>query len=166
MDGIFGQILNLLFQLRDYQEFAVEAAIEKGGGIIVSPAGSGKTVMGLEIIARLGQPALWVTHTKELLYQTIDRAVEFLQVPKDEIGIMGDSKRIIGDRLTVGLVQTLVKGVPKKKRQEIVECLRRKEIQASVVILRSRFTTDLPFSGMGADQLKRQPTPDVDYRRL
>jgi len=54
----------------------------------------------------------WITHTKELLYQAIDRAVEFLQVEKDEIGIMGDGKRTVGDRLTVGLVQTLVKGVP------------------------------------------------------
>ncbi len=44
---------NSNIQLRDYQHAAVEAAIEKGGGVIVSPAGSGKTVMGLEIIARL-----------------------------------------------------------------------------------------------------------------
>ncbi len=44
---------NSKIQLRDYQSQAVEAAIEKGGGVIVSPAGSGKTVMGLEIIARL-----------------------------------------------------------------------------------------------------------------
>lgn len=99
-------------QLRDYQTPAVEAAIEKEGGVIVSPAGSGKTIMGLEIIARLRQPTLWITHTKELLHQAIDRAEEFLQVQKDEIGIMGDGKRTVGDRLTVGLVQTLVKGIP------------------------------------------------------
>ncbi len=99
-------------QLRDYQRQAVEAAIEKGGGVIVSPAGSGKTVMGLEIIARLQQPTLWITHTKELLYQVIDRAAQFLDIERDEIGILGDGKRTIGDRLTVGLVQTLVKGIP------------------------------------------------------
>jgi superfamily II DNA or RNA helicase len=98
-------------QLRDYQSQAVETAIEKGSGVIVSPAGSGKTVMGLEIIARLRQPALWITHTKELLYQVRDRAVQFLDMQKDEIGIMGDGKRTIGDSFTVGLVQTLVKGI-------------------------------------------------------
>ena len=103
---------NSKIQLRDYQSKAVEAAIEKGSGVIVSPAGSGKTVMGLEIIARLGQPTLWVTHTKELLYQLGDRAVQFLDIPRDDIGIIGDGKRTIGDRLTAGLVQTLVKGVP------------------------------------------------------
>jgi len=103
---------NSNIQLRDYQRPAVEAAIDKGGGVIVSPAGSGKTIMGLEIIARLRQPALWVTHTKELLYQVIDRAVQFLDIPRDEIGIFGDGKRNIKDRLTVGLVQTLVKGIP------------------------------------------------------
>ena len=105
---------NSNIQLRDYQFQAVEAAIEKGGGVIVSPAGSGKTIMGLEIIARLRQPTLWITHTKELLYQAIDRAVQFLDIPKDEIGIIGDGKRTIGDRLTIGLVQTLVKGVSTK----------------------------------------------------
>lgn len=99
-------------QLRDYQKLAVGAAIDKGGGVIVSPAGSGKTVMGLEIIARLQQPVLWITHTKELLYQAIDRAVKFLNIPKDEIGIFGDGKRVTGNMLTVGLVQTLVKGIP------------------------------------------------------
>lgn len=103
---------NSKIQLRDYQKPAIEAAIEKGGGVIVSPAGSGKTVMGLEIIARLRQPALWVTHTKELLYQAVDRAVKFWQLSKDEIGIFGDGKRILGDRLTVGLIQTLVKHIP------------------------------------------------------
>ena len=103
---------NSNIQLRDYQRQAVEAAIEKGGGVIVSPAGSGKTIMGLEIVALLQQPTLWVTHTKELLYQVIDRAVQFLDIPKDEIGIIGAGKRTIGDRLTVGLVQTLVKGMP------------------------------------------------------
>jgi superfamily II DNA or RNA helicase len=105
---------NSTIQLRDYQLPAVETAIEKGGGVIVSPAGSGKTVMGLELIARLRQPALWVTHTKELLYQAIDRAVEFLQLQKDEIGIYGAGKKTIGDRLTVGLVQTLVRGIPEE----------------------------------------------------
>jgi len=99
-------------QLRDYQQPAVDAAVERGNGVIVSPAGSGKTVMGLELIARLRQPALWVTHTKELLYQAIDRAVEFLQLQKDEIGIYGAGKKTIGEKLTVGLVQTLVKGIP------------------------------------------------------
>lgn len=105
---------NSQIQLRDYQRPAVETATEKGGGVIVSPAGSGKTIMGLELIARLQQPALWVTHTKELLHQAIDRAVEFLQLPKAEIGIYGDGKRTIGDKLTVGLVQTLVKGLPEE----------------------------------------------------
>ena len=101
-------------QLRDYQQPAVDAAVERGNGVIVSPAGSGKTVMGLELIARLRQPALWVTHTKELLYQAIDRAVEFLQLPKETIGIYGDGKKTIGEKLTVGLVQTLVKGIPQE----------------------------------------------------
>ena len=103
---------NSNIQLYDHQSQAVEVAIERGGGVIVSPAGSGKTVMGLEIIARLRQPTLWITHTKELLYQVIDRAVQFLDIDRDEIGILGDGKRTIGERFTAGLVQTLVKGIP------------------------------------------------------
>lgn len=96
-------------KLRDYQEPAVQAATAAGSGVIVSPCGSGKTVMGIELIRRCRQPALWVTHTKELVDQTLDRFEEFTDIPRQEIGYIGGGKVRLGERVTVGLVQTLIK---------------------------------------------------------
>jgi len=65
--------------------------------------------MALWIIAERKQPALIVVHTKELLNQWIDRIDAFLGIPAAEVGIIGNGKRTIGDRITVALVQSLYK---------------------------------------------------------
>ena len=44
--------------LYEYQEVAVNKLIESEGGVLQSPAGSGKTQMGLATIAKLGYKAL------------------------------------------------------------------------------------------------------------
>ena len=93
--------------LRTYQEPAVEKALRAKSGIIQAPCGSGKTIIGLEIIARARQPALWLVHTKDLMEQALDRIEEYLQIPKDEIGIIGDGKQVIGENITVGMIQSL-----------------------------------------------------------
>ncbi len=81
----------------------------KDFGTLSAPTGSGKTIMALYIIAQRKQPALIVVHTKELLNQWCDRIETFLGIPKAEIGIIGAGKKIIGDNITVALVQTLYK---------------------------------------------------------
>ncbi len=93
--------------LRDYQQPAVEQALQAKSGIIQAPCGSGKTIIGLEIIARARQPALWLVHTKDLMEQARDRIQEYLRIPRNEIGTIGDGKVVIGERITVGMVQTL-----------------------------------------------------------
>ncbi len=65
------------------------------------------TSMGLEILARIGQPALWLTHTRDLMDQARDRAAEFLSMPRGEIGMIGAGQDKAGPRLTVALVQAL-----------------------------------------------------------
>lgn len=100
---------NSVIQLRNYQESAVNEFVKWKIGGIVAPCGAGKTMIGLEALARIGQPALWVTHTKELADQVIERACSVFDLIKDEIGFIGDGKFRIGDRLTVALIQTLSK---------------------------------------------------------
>ena len=65
--------------------------------------------MALYVIAERKQPALVIVHTKELLYQWQARAVQFLGLQKDEIGLIGDGKKTIGDRLTIGIVNSVYK---------------------------------------------------------
>ena len=88
-------------------------------GILVAPAGSGKTIMGLSLIPLSGQPALWLTHTGPLATQAQERAETFL--PNiGKIGRIGGGKWTLGDNLTIGMIQTLVRNPDKliKMRNE------------------------------------------------
>ena len=89
-------------QLRDYQQLAVDDALKKSFGIIESGTGSGKTVMGLALIAARRQPTLVVVHTKELLHQWKERAEQFLAC---DVGLIGDGKFSI-EPLTVSIVNS------------------------------------------------------------
>jgi superfamily II DNA or RNA helicase len=94
-------------QLRGFQKEAVNAVLSRDFGVLSSPTGSGKTVMALAIVAIRRQPTLVITHTKELANQWISRAQTFLGIPEGEVGVIGDGKRTIGNRLTISLVQSL-----------------------------------------------------------
>ncbi|MDM8549771.1 four helix bundle protein [Desulfobacterales bacterium HSG2] len=96
-------------QLKPFQEEAVRVMLSKEFGTLSAPAGSGKTVMALYLIAQRRQPALIVVHTKDLAFQWVDRIGTFLGIPEDEVGFIGGGKRNIGERITVALVQTLYK---------------------------------------------------------
>lgn len=98
--------------LYPFQERAVSATLARRFGVLNSPTGSGKTVMALYIIAMRRQPTLIVCHTKELLYQWRDRAMEFLNLQKEEIGIIGDGQHSIGKRLTIAIINSLYKYAP------------------------------------------------------
>ena len=64
--------------LYEYQEEAVGAMLINHYGILQSPAGSGKTQMGIALAARLGVKTLWLTHTKDLLTQSKTRAEQYM----------------------------------------------------------------------------------------
>jgi superfamily II DNA or RNA helicase len=93
--------------LRPNQEAAIEKTLDKDFGVIVSPPGSGKTVIGLELIAQKRQPALIIVHRKQLFDQWIDRIQSFLKIPKKEIGQIGNQKFKIGKEITVAMIQSL-----------------------------------------------------------
>jgi len=94
-------------ELRDFQKEAVDAMLQKDFGTLSAPTGSGKTVMALKLIAERRQPCLVIVHTKELLHQWRDRIESFLGIPRDEIGIIGDGKKRIGEKLAVGIVNSI-----------------------------------------------------------
>jgi len=100
---------NFIGQLKPFQHKAVRVMLSRDFGVLDAPPGSGKTVMALYIIARRRQPALIVVHTKDLAYQWIERAGEFLGIPADTVGFMGDGKNVVGKKITVALVQSLYK---------------------------------------------------------
>lgn len=93
--------------LKPFQSAAVEAMLKREFGTLSAPTGSGKTIMGLYIIARRRQPTVVIVHTKDLAHQWIQRIEQFLGVPADQVGLIGAGKKRIGERITVALVQTL-----------------------------------------------------------
>lgn len=96
-------------KLHPYQYSAVKDIIGRRFGVLEAPPGAGKTVMALAVIAYRKQPALVVVHTKELMYQWHRRSHEFLGIPLDEIGLIGDGNSRIGDRLTIAIINSLYK---------------------------------------------------------
>lgn len=93
--------------LYPYQEKAVETLSESIGGVLQSKAGSGKTQMGIALIAALGRKSLWLTHTKDLLNQSRDRAAQYLD--KSLFGEITEGRVNIGTGITFATVQTLAK---------------------------------------------------------
>lgn len=95
--------------LYPYQEKAVETAIKWKNGVLVMPCGSGKTQCGLEIIARIGGRALWLTHTQDLLNQSKARAEAVLN--QGGYGTITAGKVNVGSHITFATVQTLAQQV-------------------------------------------------------
>lgn len=93
--------------LYPYQERAVQSALKGKNGILVMPCGSGKTQCGLEIIARIGGRALWLTHTQDLLNQSKKRAESVLG--QGGYGSITAGKVNLGTHITFATVQTLSK---------------------------------------------------------
>lgn len=93
--------------LYDYQKAAVNAVFGAKNGILVSPCGSGKTQMALEIVARVGGRALWLTHTGELLTQSMERAKSVYCLDKSQYGTITAGKVNIGSAITFATVQTM-----------------------------------------------------------
>ncbi|WP_371328239.1 DEAD/DEAH box helicase family protein [Pedobacter sp. ok626] len=106
--------------LREYQLPAVEVASKKDIGIIVAPPGSGKTVVGLKIIADKQQPALIVVHRNQLADQWAERIEAFLGIPKQDIGRIGQGKTKIGKRVTIAMIQSLGKELQKPGADQLV----------------------------------------------
>lgn len=92
----------------EYQEKAIQTMIKVKRGILNARCGSGKSIMAIEIIRRIGYKALIICHTKELLNQFKDYLVNDLGLQKGEYGIIASGKVEIGEYITIALRQTLV----------------------------------------------------------
>jgi len=95
--------------LKDFQHEAVNNMLKKDFGTLCAPPGAGKTVMALYMISKRKQPAIIVVHTKDLAFQWIERINTFLDIPVDEIGFIKAGKHTVGKKITVALVQSLLK---------------------------------------------------------
>jgi len=89
------------------QRDAVETARREGNGIVVMPCGTGKTQTALRLVASLGVRSLWLTHTKDLLNQSLNRAKSLFGLLPSDFGTITEGKIAVGEAITFATVQTL-----------------------------------------------------------
>lgn len=105
--------LSPLPSLYPYQENALKTLLKEKNGCLEAPCGSGKTRIGLALIKALGLKTLWLTHTKDLLNQSLDSAESLFPTYKETFGTITEGKVDIGSTITFATVQTLVRLDPK-----------------------------------------------------
>lgn len=98
--------------IRDYQKGAADGLLGRGQpgtgfGTIVLPCGSGKTVVGLEILARLATNTLVLTTNVAAVHQWIDELLDKTTLTADQIGEYTGDKKLIR-AVTVATYQVLV----------------------------------------------------------
>jgi superfamily II DNA or RNA helicase len=103
--------INFKGRLRPFQQVAVDQMLARDFGTLSSATGSGKTIMALYMIARRRQPTLIVVHTKDLAAQWTTRIETFLGIDAAKVGLIGDGKKVPGEKITIALVQSLYKCV-------------------------------------------------------
>lgn len=93
--------------LYDFQEKAVKNLLRLNYGILQAPAGSGKTQIGIGLLAALGRKTLWITHTKDLLEQSKERYGKYMDTSL--VGTIKDGKIDIGKGVTFAIINSLAK---------------------------------------------------------
>lgn len=91
--------------LYDYQQKALNALVEYGKGILQSPAGSGKTQIGIATAVALGARTLWLCHTLDLVKQSKSRAEQYMS--PSLTGTITEGRVQIGKAITFATVQTM-----------------------------------------------------------
>ena len=94
-------------ELYDYQTDALLRMFAARYGILVSPAGSGKTQIAIALAKAYSRPTLWLTHTADLLAQSKSRAERYMDPAL--IGTITRGKVNIGRGITFATVQTMAK---------------------------------------------------------
>ncbi len=97
------------YRLYSRQRDAVEKLIAAEGGVLVAPPGSGKTIIGIELVVRLQQRALILVHKKQIFTQWLDRLENGLGIPRKEIGMIGNGKKKFSPQITLAMIQTLAR---------------------------------------------------------
>lgn len=106
-----GRALDVAFrgELTKSQSQAVRALVSYDAGILVAPAGAGKTVVATDLISRRARNTLILVHRTQLVEQWIARLAMFLDIEAKQIGRIGGGRRKPNGDLDVAMIQSLVR---------------------------------------------------------
>ncbi len=94
-------------QLRPDQDEAVMAMSAHDIGVLCAPTAFGKTVTAAAIVARRAVNTLILVHRTELLKQWQERLRAFLDLGKNDLGIIGGGKHKPSGKIDVAVMQSL-----------------------------------------------------------
>lgn len=103
------------YQPRPHQSAAVSAllASETGSGVVVAPAGSGKTDIGVLLCSRVRTPAVVLAPTIDIMHQWRERFTggpeTFARMPGASVGLVGAGKDERDADIVVASPKTLVR---------------------------------------------------------
>jgi superfamily II DNA or RNA helicase len=113
--------LNVAFRgaLTPQQQDAVDDLADRDLGVLVSPPGTGKTVMGCALIAAARVPSLVLVYRKPLLEQWRDELCSLLDLSADQVGQLTGGRDRRSGVVDIATVQTLA------RRDDVAELTRR-----------------------------------------
>lgn len=96
-------------QLTSVQKSAVTEMVRHDNGVLVAPSGSGKTVMGIYMIAARRRNTLVLVHRRPLLEQWRAQLASFLEIDPATIGQIGGGKEKPTGFIDVAMLQSLIR---------------------------------------------------------
>ncbi len=96
-------------RLRGEQELTVSALLPHDCGVLAATTAFGKTVVGIRMIAERGLKTLILVHRRILMDQWIERLIQFSDLPREAIGVVGGGKRNLKGAVDIALIQSLVR---------------------------------------------------------
>ena len=93
--------------LRKDQKAAVREMFKHEIGVLCAPTAFGKTVTAAALIARRKVSTLVLVHRTVLLRQWQERLTGFLEIPKDELGVIGGGKKKPSGMIDIAVMQSL-----------------------------------------------------------
>lgn len=88
-------------ELKSYQQDAAEAVLEKDFATLIGGHKSGKTVIALYVVAQRRQPTLILIPKLDLLDGWLTKIENFLQIPRDEVGVFAEGSHHLGKHITL-----------------------------------------------------------------
>lgn len=96
-------------KLRKDQQKALNQLYQYERAILEAHPGFGKTMVALSLMKKRHQKTLVIVHTNTLLHQWQKRICDYFNMSKEDVGLIGNNKWKIGEKVTIASYMTLAR---------------------------------------------------------